>query len=723
MEEKPHVPDNLTDYPLGALAYRDLERSFFTFFQRNARLKKSLSWRMTLPVRRISYYGRPWLSYIFGLPLAVQHGYALFQHEKSRNPLKLWRLFRQKGRQPAHIDLAYHKWRKNHPLPRLHDDEIIPRTLLVLISPEVLCSTAYPECLESIKAQRGCKVDILSLSSPLPFLPGPYDAILWLKTATRLTPDYGQIACRALSEGMTLFYADHDTQLSSILYERPFFKPTFSPELLRHVDYLEAGCAFSPSWLAQQKKWQNSVNDTYLHEKFTDLTPSEVRHMPLCLSHLLALRPARTPVASPSQMTLPPSLIDQKITLIIPTAFYGTFLKTLLESLFRTTEKYRNNIDVIIITNNEKKQAEAALKDAPMPYRIIYYDHDFNYSTVNNEAVRQSNGDILIFLNDDIELQDNYWLPDMLSLLRRPKTGAVGCLLLYPDHTIQHAGCLIGMNGGVGHVGVGLPFNTDSYHNVLTAQREISAVTGACLAIRRDVFLKAGMFDERLPLSFNDIALCLRLREMGYTHYITTRSRIIHHESRSRGYETTAFHYQNNREHFLYARTHYSGFREADPYYNPNLDLSSLYKNYAPLSPVQQSQLLRPASSGYLILLSQRMDYDLSTQPLIAMLTRYKTRKMPVRLVLIGTEKTRFFRQCCAVSGPENITLEHPRNIRDILLNAQEHTRLIDLRLINIMGNIPPSLSLIGVWIENGVPCFTDLSGCQLLKEHAFELN
>ncbi|GBQ29462.1 glycosyltransferase [Gluconacetobacter sacchari DSM 12717] len=717
MKEKPSFPPDLDEYPSGALAYRDLEHSFLTFYQRNARLKNSLSWRMTLPIRQVTHHNRRWRARFARLRLAAQHLQALFQHTKQHGLAALWRTFREKGRAPTHIDLAYHHWRKAHPLPRLNDDEVTPRRLLVLISPEALRSPDYPVCLASLQEQRGCTVVVNPLSDPLPTQLDVYDAIIWMRTAAMLVPDYGQIACRALSDGSILFYADHDTHLSTILHERPFFKPAFSPELLGQVDYLAAGCALSPDWLAEQGR----PDDSYLYEMLRHLSSSQVRHLPLCLSHLPASVSARlVPPISPAAAPSPPIMEGLKVSLVIPTAFHGTYLQTLLESLYRTTEGYREQLETIIITNKEPEQAEAALKDCLMPCRLIYYDRDFNYSAVNNEAVRQTEGAILFFLNDDIEFKDAYWLPDMLALLQRPQTGAVGSLLLYPDNTIQHAGCLIGMNGGVGHIGVGLPADTDIYHGILTAQREVSAVTGACLAIRRDIFLKAGMFDEHLPLSFNDVALCLRLRDLGYTQYVTTRSRIIHHESRSRGYDVTARKHQANREHFLYARTRYPGIREADPYYSPNLDLSSVYLGYASRSSAQQARFLRPPSPGCLILLAQRMDYDPSTQSLVDMLAQHKTEGL-IRLIIAGTNETRFSRQCCAALAPAPVRIEPVQNLRNALLNAPEGALFLDLRLLEVMDGLPPDLPLIGIWVHDGRLCFTDLFGRRTLQQQSLE--
>lgn len=722
MKNEPHSPTNHDEYPSDAFAYRDIEHSFLTFYERNARLKNSLSWRITSPIRCVPHYIRRLRSCFIRLRLVIQHSRTIFKFNKNKNILSQFKELFNKIRTPGKIDIAYHKWRQAHPLPLLHSDEISPRNILILISHEALHSPNYPDCLASLQTQRGCTTSIYPITTQLPSSFDAYDAVLWIRMATVLTADYGQIACRSLDSGNILFYADHDTQLSTVLHERPFFKPTFSPELLKQVDYLAAGCALSPTWLTKQSSLHDGMSDISLYEWVRNLSPTQTQHLPLCLSHLLdsAATQLIPPILS-APIATPPTK-NQKITIIIPTAFQENYLKTLLKSLHNTMKSYKEDIEIVIITNKDIKQAESSLKDILIPYQLIFYNRDFNYSAFNNEAVQQTNGDILFFLNDDIELKDACWLPDMLALLLRSKTGAVGSLLLYPDNTIQHAGCLIGMNGGVGHIGVGLPADTKKYHGLLTAQREVSAVTGACMAIRREVFLQAQMFDEHLPLSFNDVALCLRLRDMGYTQYITTRSKIIHHESRSRGYDTTARKYQTNREHFLYARAHYPALREIDPYYNLNLDLSSIYEGYAPSSPARQALLLRPASPGCLIILAQRMDYDTSTIPLLTMLTEYKKKKAPVRLIIAGTNETRFSHQCRTIMTSEFVLMKHVQDIRTTLLEAPEDTLLLDLRLREIMEGMSPDRPLTGFWIHNGKPCFIDLFGRRTLLQQNSEL-
>ncbi|MBU2655779.1 glycosyltransferase family 2 protein, partial [Acidomonas methanolica] len=541
-------------------------------------------------------------------------------------------------------------------------------------------------------------------------------------TPPRGIPNDSVRAENALVGKKVAFYADHDTRISSVLYEDPFFKPAFSPELLRHVDFLAAGCAISPGWLGRQTKWPAvGLTDEILHAELRRLSPSEVVHIPLCLSHLPASAPRQ--LAPPGVTSVLPArsleaVSEARITVIIPTAFRGAYLSTLLESLHRTTKAYRDLLDVVIITCDPPGNGEDALRNSPLSYRLLHHDHDFNYAVVNNVAARQSDSEILIFLNDDIEFHDQYWLPDMLGLLQLPRAGAVGALLLYPDETIQHAGCLIGMNGGVGHIGVGLPKDTSVGQGVVTAQREVSAVTGACMAIRREVFVTAGLFDENFPLSFNDVALCLALRDMGYTNYITTRSRITHHEARSRGYDDTSRKYQINREHFLHARTCYPGLREIDPYYNPNLELSQPYMGFAPLSHAQMTFAFRARTSGCLVLIAQRSDYDPTVFPVVDSLARAAAAGS-IRVLVAGEHETRFSQRCRTVAPTNMVGSADLAAMRSALLDAHESTLILDLRLLEVMEGIPPSLPLLGLAVQDGKTFLVDLFGRRIAQHEA----
>ncbi|WP_418610340.1 glycosyltransferase family 2 protein [Gluconobacter cerinus] len=712
----------MTDHSSDTLTYRDLEQAFFTFYKRNERLKNSLSWRVTLPIRRVRHYAASWRNSKARFELSILNIRAIWYSCHKKSLSAFWFQCRLRARRPKNIQLDYHRWQLVNPLPRLHDDNLVPSKLLVLLGPEALTSPQIDECYAGLNNQRGCEVTILPLSGKINPNYEEYDAIIWLRMAAILTPDYGQIACRELRMGKTAFYSDHDTHLSTVIHENPFFKPCFSPELLAHIDFLAAGCAISPAWFKQTKGWL--VDGTDIEKLYTglrSLSSDTVAHLPICLSHMPASVPKNLlPPRSEKKFSFYSNNIknQRRITAVIPTTFKGGYFSELIHSLYNTTCNFHHLLDIIVVSCDEFSQDhEDLLQNIKLPYKILYHQHDFNYATVNNLASSQSESEILLFLNDDIEFHDSNWLPDMLTLLERANTGAVGALLLYPDNTIQHAGCLVGMNGGVGHIGVGLTKNTDAGHGVITAQREVSAVTGACMAIKKDVFFQAGKFDENLPLSFNDIALCLNLCEQGYTNYLTTRSHITHHESRSRGRDDTPYKYQSNRDYFLYARSTYPRLREVDPYYNLNLSLSQPYLNYTSAFKRDTMKIFTPPRTGCLILIAQRPDYDSTSQVLLDSLVQASAAGT-IRVCISGNVEN-FFSRKCRNSLPRNtVHLISPENLKRELIEADEKSIILDLRLLPIMEEIPPFLELIGMEIKNNKVNIIDIFGRKISQRH-----
>src|SRR6185437_15402049 len=155
-------------------------------------------------------------------------------------------------------------------------------------------------------------------------------------------------------------------------------------------------------------------------------------------------------------------------------------------------------------------------------------------SAINNWAANQCSGQVLGLVNNDIEVISPDWLDEMAGLAMRPQTGAVGAMLYYPDGTIQHAGMVLGLFGVAGHVHAGKPRGWRGYHDRARLVQNVSAVTGACLVVRRELFEAVSGLDENLPVEFNDIDFCLRVRQRGYRNVWTPFAELRHHESASR---------------------------------------------------------------------------------------------------------------------------------------------------------------------------------------------
>ena len=209
-----------------------------------------------------------------------------------------------------------------------------------------------------------------------------------------------------------------------------------------------------------------------------------------------------------------------------------------------------------------------------MPVRVVYWPREFNYSAINNFGVQYAKGDYLLFLNNDVELIGPESIRECVAYASRPEVGIVGARLMYGDDTIQHAGVIVGLGGIAGAAFVGLHEKENSYMHRMMCVQDLSAVTAACLMMRREVFEAAGGFREELAVAFNDIDLCMKVRALGklvvYNPYVTFH----HYESKSRGLEDTPEKVRRfNNEIAVFA--HYWGpvLENGDPYYNPNLTL------------------------------------------------------------------------------------------------------------------------------------------------------
>jgi GT2 family glycosyltransferase len=167
--------------------------------------------------------------------------------------------------------------------------------------------------------------------------------------------------------------------------------------------------------------------------------------------------------------------------------------------------------------------------------RVLHDPRPFNWARLNNLAARQANGEVLLFLNNDIEALRARWLEALAAQALRPDVGAAGARLLYPNRRVQHCGLVIGLNGAAGHPLVGLDGDSPGYLHMATVTRECAAVTGACLATRREVFEELAGFDESLGVDLNDVDYCLRAAQAGYRTIYEPAAELVHHESPSRG--------------------------------------------------------------------------------------------------------------------------------------------------------------------------------------------
>jgi GT2 family glycosyltransferase len=253
----------------------------------------------------------------------------------------------------------------------------------------------------------------------------------------------------------------------------------------------------------------------------------------------------------------------------------------ILEQCVRTVrEKTRYPAYELIIVDNQSSDPQTLRYFDELTKsgaaRVLRYDAPFNYSAINNFAVREARGELICLLNNDIEVITPEWLDELVSHAVKPGVGAVGAKLLYPDGRLQHAGVLMGLHGVAGHVFRLLGRNQEGYFGRPQVAQAIGGCTGACLLMRKEHFLQVGGLDEeRLRVAFNDVDLCLKLLDAGLRNVYTPWAELVHHESVSRGYEDTPEKQARFKGEIEVMLGRWGDKLRSDPAYNPNLSLES----------------------------------------------------------------------------------------------------------------------------------------------------
>ncbi len=264
------------------------------------------------------------------------------------------------------------------------------------------------------------------------------------------------------------------------------------------------------------------------------------------------------------------------VSILIPNCDHVKDLRICISSILEKSSYQR--YEIIIIENNSVDRATFDYYDQLRKHenvRLLSWKGAFNFSEVNNYGVEHASGEVLLFLNNDTEVINSDWLERMLEHAMRPVVGAVGAKLYYPNGTIQHAGIIIGMGGAAGHSHQHCPPGAFGYFGRPKMIHNVTGVTGACLMLRKTVFQQVGGFDERFALAYNDVDLCLKVRDEGYFVVWTPFAELYHYESRSRGYEVTPGRMARFSEEIeLFRKKWESVLRRGDPYYNPNMSLS-----------------------------------------------------------------------------------------------------------------------------------------------------
>lgn len=409
-----------------------------------------------------------------------------------------------------------------------------------------------------------------------------------------------------------LFYSDEDKIDGKGHRSQPNFKPDWNADLLRSQNYVCHLAMLRTTLAREAGGFRAGYEGSQDHDLFLRcserLRPGQVVHVPKVLYHWRAIpgstaleRGAKDYAAeaglravsdhldrvAPGARAQPlqhghfrvrwPLPEPPRVDIVVPTRDRLDLVRCCVESVLATS-RYPD-FRILLVDNQSREPATLEWLDslAGEPrIRVLRYDAPFNYSAINNWAVAQGDGGVVCLLNNDIEVMDGDWLRELASQAMRPGVGAVGAMLYYPDRTIQHAGVVLGMGGVGNHVYSGSPEGHPGHGARALVAQELSAVTGACLAVRRDRYLAVGGLDERLQVAFNDVDFCLRLLEAGYRNVWTPFARLLHHESASRGRDEDG----PARERFLgearYMESRWGDYLRGDPAWNPNLSLDSL---------------------------------------------------------------------------------------------------------------------------------------------------
>lgn len=407
-------------------------------------------------------------------------------------------------------------------------------------------------------------------SAPLVCLLGQHD---------QLAPDAVALLLYA-ADGADIAYGDEDALDEQAQLIAPVLKPDWSPELLRSWPYLGRPVAVRRELVSAAGGFRSETAGDWEHDYMLRAgdRASVVAHVAEVLAHrgpgASALETPGIPArevgtkdeVAPTEGAARRPPTRPVVSVIIPFRDEPRLLRTCIDSVTATTGQVP--LEIVLVDNGsvepETQSLVERLADRP-GVTVLRDDRPFNWAALNNAAAVQTRGDMLLFLNNDIEVRVPGWLQALVGQCRRLEVGVVGARLLYPGGQVQHAGMVIGLGGAAGHVLVGLPAEEAGYLGMAVRSREVSAVTGACLLTRRQVFDELGGFDESLGLDLNDVDYCLRARRLGYRVLYEPAAELVHHESPSRGTSGSASDIRRFVERWEQA------LADADPYLSPHL--------------------------------------------------------------------------------------------------------------------------------------------------------
>lgn len=412
-----------------------------------------------------------------------------------------------------------------------------------------------------------------------------------------------------------ILYSDEDKMsMDGHKFFQPHFKPDYNPDLLCTVNYICHLFVVDKNVIQEvgmlRSEFDGAQDYDFIFRCIEAVKPEEICHIPKILYHwrchedstaenpeskTYAFEAGKRAIEEHYKRTGIQAEVlqgeflglyrtrfirdhDPLISIIIPNKDHTEDLKRCMDSIDQKST-YRNYEYIIVENNSTEEETFQFYKklEAENPKaHVVYWDREFNYSAINNYGATFAKGEYILLLNNDTEIINEDCLEQLLGYCMRSDVGAVGARMYYEDDTIQHAGVVIGFGGIAGHCFVLQPRGTTGYcHRIICAQ-DYSAVTAACMMVKRSAFDQVGGLTEELAVAFNDIDFCMKLRSAGYLIVYNPYAELYHYESKSRGLEDTPEKVARfNKEIQIFERRWPDIMRDGDPYYNPNLTLKS----------------------------------------------------------------------------------------------------------------------------------------------------
>ena len=425
-----------------------------------------------------------------------------------------------------------------------------------------------------------------------------------------------------------LIYSDEDKIDAVGNRSTAYFKPDWNPELFLAQNFVNHLSVYRADIMREVGGFREGLDGSQDYDLvlrcLERLRPEQIRHIPRVLYHwrmaggsVAALPDAKPYATVAARRAIAEHLARRgveaqvepcpenseahrvryslgtlmpKVSIIIPMRDRIALLQKCLASIREQTDYAP--VEIVIVDNGSiEPETHEYLRT--IDAQVVHDEGDFNFSRLTNAGAAAAGGEILLFLNNDIEAVESDWLREMVSHTVRPQVGAVGARLWYPNDTLQHAGVILGLGGVAGHAFANQRRSRGGYFSRALLQQNVSAVTGACLAVRKELFESLGGMNEiDLPVSFNDIDFCLRLVAAGFRNVWTPYANLIHHESASRGHQPTRAEQNQFVREATYMQVKWGAELLHDPYYNPNLSLN--LPGFALATPPRLPEFARP---------------------------------------------------------------------------------------------------------------------------------